>query len=308
MAQTYDITLLLQAWQNGDAKAQDELFQTVYGELRRIAQNRLRGEGRKNDLQATEIVHEIFPQLAKQRQPWQNRSQFYALASECMRRFLVDHARTRRRQKRGGDAYQVSFADLKPTEICRIENFDEVLAVNDALDKLAELNKMQADVIKLRYFGGLAREEIGGLLDVSPATIDRSYRVAKAWLRRELAFQFSPYLLRTSEIKSPAGFVGLFKDSENMYGNILRLQLPEDRLTQLRNAENDGESLLPALVGVVNKLMLSNLLFPVALIDDLPLNGETKQLVRTQLPVEETIRLNRRLFEAAFPNVVERIF
>lgn len=305
MTQTADITLLLQAWQAGDTKAQDELFQIVYAELRRIAQRRLRGENRAHTLQATEVVHEVFPQLAKQRQPWQNRSHFYALASECMRRYLVDYARTRGRQKRGGDFFQVSISDLKQTEICRIENFDEVLAVDKALQKLAQLDETQALIIKHRYFGGLAREEIAQILEVSPATVDRAYRLAKAWLKRELVFEFSPYLLRISQIKSPTTFLALIQQGGNIYADSLRAQLPNEIYDQLAQ---HGISRLPSVLEIVNKIMLGKLLFPATIIENLLPYDKAAVPAKENLPVEEIVRLNRRLFEAAFPAIIEKIF
>lgn len=304
MATSNDITVLLQDWQAGDSAASDELFELVYKELRRIAQKRLSGENRNHTLQATEIVHEIFPQLARQRQPWQNRSQFYALASECMRRFLVDHARARQRQKRGGaEQYRIPLSDLKETEICRVENFEEVLAVDRALEKLGEMDETAAIIIKHRYFGGLAREEIADLLEVSPATVDRAYRSAKAWLRRELAFEFSPYLLHGGQITKPVEFIkNLRSDSANHLARRIGSVLPTELRAAIdRDAENAPE-LLTSIIEATNKLLLGAPLFPHATIKEI--TGEAAE----NLSVEDTIKLNRRLLEAAFPGALTTLF
>lgn len=302
------ITDLLKAWQNGNESAQDELFKLIYPELRKIAQKRLNSEGRQHTLQATELVHEVFPQLARQHKPWQNRSQFFAIASECMRRFLVDYARTRQRQKRGGSkAFQVSFSDINPTEICRIENYDEILAVDRALEKLHALDETQALIIKHRYFGGLAREEIAEILEVSPATIDRNYRVAKAWLRRELAFQFSPYLLQASQVRNPQIFIGHFLvDSENPFALHLRASLPTELLGKLDALKSDvtiSFNLLPELIENLNKLLMGNDIFPPFLIEKLGNKASSKE---NSSGLDE-LRRNRQFFEEAFPNEFVKI-
>ena len=299
MTDSNDITALLQEWQAGAPSAPDELFELVYRELRRIAQKRLNGENRNHTLQATELVHEVFPQLARQRQPWQNRSQFYALASECMRRFLVDHARTKQRIKRGGEQFQVPLSDLKATEICRIENFDEILAVDRALEKLHELDETAAIIIKHRYFGGLAREEIADLLGVSPATVDRQYRSAKAWLRRELAFQFSPYLLHAGQITKPNEFFEQLRGGlGNQFAHQFAARLPAELQTQIKNARADQTELLFAVVEATNKLLLGAVIFPDETVRQI--TGRSA----ANLEVEDLIRLNRQLLEAAFPSVI----
>ena len=294
MSDSDQITILLQQWQNGDNRAQEQLFQIVHGELRRIASNRLRQELRPNTLQATDLVHEIYPQLARQRSLWQNRGHFYAIASECMRRYLVDHARTRQRQKRGGEAFKISLSDLNATEICRIEPDDEVLAVNNALFKLTLIDETAATVIKYRYFGGMKREEIAEILEVSPATVDRTYRFAKAWLKRELAFEFSPYLLSTGQITDKAGFIGQLKtNSGNLLALRWRLVLPDEILTGL-DAAGEQEAvadLLPKIVAAINKSLLGSV----------PQNsGDDLSFEQTELMPEAQITQNRRMIEEAF--------
>ncbi len=301
------ITTLLKAWQEGNAEAKDELFHLVYQELRQIARKRLKSEGSPHTLQATELVHEVFPQLARQRQPWQNRSQFFALASECMRRYLVDYARTRRRQKRGGDNYQISFSAVNPTEICRIENFDEILAVDQALKKLKTIDSTQALIIKHRYFGGLDREEIAGILQVSPSTVDRGYRLAKAWLKRELAFQFSPYFLHSIHILRPPIFIEQFSiGSDNFFAGYLRSFLPPElikKVDQLKSGATIAFNLLPELIESLNKLLLGNPIFPPDLLKRFEPN-----LPKNNSLAEENLRSNRFLLEKAFPGEFTSVF
>ena len=303
MSDSNHITTLLQRWQSGDASAQDELFQIVYGELRRIAGSRLRNEMRPNTLQATELVNEIYPQLARQRQLWQNRSHFYAIASECMRRYLVDHARTRSRQKRGGDAYKISISDLKPTEICHIEMDEEVLAVDRALSKLAELDETAATVIKQRYFGGMKREEIAEVLEVSPATVDRTYRFAKAWLKRELAFEFSPYLLSVGQICDKTNFLRqLRRDNNNPAVAVWRDILPDDLLDKIENTVAAGniENLLIAIVAELNKNLLGSLYNSQSADNN---SSDDK----TEILHETLIKSNRRMLENAFDGRIIRL-
>jgi RNA polymerase sigma factor (TIGR02999 family) len=289
------ITALLQRWQTGEAGAQEELFQIVYRDLRRIAGSRLRQELRPHTLQATELVHEIYPQLARQRASWQNRSQFYAIASECMRRYLVDHARTKQRQKRGGEeAFKISLSDLGPTELCRIETGDEVLAVDRALSKLKALDETAATVIKYRYFGGMNREEIAEVLQVSPATVDRTYRFAKAWLKRELAFEFSPYLLSDGQITDKAGFIGQLRlSSGNQLAFRWREVLPAQILTELDDINEAGKDtdLCPKIVAEINKSLLGSLFQK---------GGDDLSDQETQMMPDAQISHNRRMLEEAF--------
>ena len=182
------VTELLRAWGAGDARASEALVPLVYAELRRQARRALRREGEGHTLQPTALVHEAWLRLAGQGDArWENRAQFFAIAAQTMRRVLVDHARARHALKRGGGAAQLSLGDadraapgggaLDPVDI---------LALNDALERLAELDPQKARLVDLRYFAGLSIPEAAAALGVSPATVGREWAVARMWLRREL--------------------------------------------------------------------------------------------------------------------------
>jgi len=179
------ITRLLNAWQDGDAAARDRLFVVVYDELRRRASAQLRRERQGHTLRPTALVHEAYLRLMGQdRAKWQNRSQFFAIASEMMRRVLVDHARERKADKRGGAAVRVALAeDVAATDAREVD----LIALDTALDELADLDPRQGRVVELRFFGGLGTAEIADVLDVSRATVDRDWRFARTWLYRRLA-------------------------------------------------------------------------------------------------------------------------
>ena len=179
------ITRLLNAWQDGDAAARDQLFVVVYDELRRRASAQLRRERQGHTLRPTALVHEAYLRLMGQdRVKWQNRSQFFAIASEMMRRVLVDHARERKAGKRGGAAVRVALAeDVAATEAREVD----LIALDGALDELAAMDARQSRVVELRFFGGLETAEIADVLDVSRATVDRDWRFARTWLYRRLA-------------------------------------------------------------------------------------------------------------------------
>jgi RNA polymerase sigma factor (TIGR02999 family) len=297
------ITTLLQSWQDGDDNAQEQLFHLVHRDLRRIAANRLKNEMRPNTLQATDLVHEIYPQLARQRKLWKNRGQFFAIASECMRRHLVDHARARTREKRGGEAVRVSFADLKPTEICRIDEDDEILAVDRSLTKLSEIDETAALVIKHRYFGGMKREEIAEILEVSPSTVDRTYRFARAWLQRELTFEFSPYLLSDGQILDKPGFVReLRPESRNPLSLEWHRSFSKDLQTKIAGV--DGKEVDPRLlreiITEINKALLGKLFTARSAADDL--SDE-----KTELMPEDQITSNRRMLEQAFAGKILKL-
>lgn len=301
MSESDRITTLLQNWQSGDSAAREDLFALVYKELRRIAGGRLRNEMRPHTLQATEIVNEIYPKLAQQRAPWKNRGQFFAIASECMRRYLVDYARAKRRDKRGGDPVRVSLSDLKPTEICKIESDDEVLAVDRALDKLGELDETAATVVKYRYFGGMKRDEIAEILEVSPSTIDRTYRFAKAWLKRELTFEFSPYALNEGQITDKREFLERLRNGK---GNKLSLHwrnaLSERVLSVIDlddGRENTGE-LLGQIVSEFNNLILGAMAQSI---------DEDISSAKTEIVSENEFPLTRQTLDRAFEGCVLRI-
>jgi RNA polymerase sigma factor (TIGR02999 family) len=189
------VTELLRAWGAGDAHASDVLVPLVYAELRRQARLAMRREGAGHTLQPTALVHEAWLRLADQHDGrWESRTQFFAIAAQTMRRVLVDHARTRRALKRGGGAVQVSLGDADRAVAApgvgasggsSLDALD-VLALNDALARLAVLDPQKARLVDLRYFAGLSIPEAAAVLGVSEATVGREWAVARMWLRREL--------------------------------------------------------------------------------------------------------------------------
>lgn len=174
------VTSLLRAWSAGDPEAERQLVPLVYGELRRRAGAYLRRERPGHTLQPTALVHEAWLRLAGQDVDWRNRSQFFGMASQLMRRILVDHARRRGAARRGGGGLQVPLEEAMgaPAEGDRVD----LVRLDEALTELAELDPRQGRIVELRFFGGLTTEETAGLLGVSPATIKRDWTVAKAWL------------------------------------------------------------------------------------------------------------------------------
>ena len=179
-----DITELLVAWRNGDEGALAQLMPEVHGELHRIARRCMRGERAGHSLQATALVNEAYVRLVDTRQVrWQDRTHFLAVSARLMRRVLVDHARARLYQKRGGGAPKVTLTDgLAGSD----EQPQDVIALHDALDALAKLDECKSRVVELRFFGGLTVEETAHVLGVSPDTIMRDWKLAKAWLLREI--------------------------------------------------------------------------------------------------------------------------
>jgi RNA polymerase sigma factor (TIGR02999 family) len=178
------ITRLLIGWSRGDRAAFDELVPMVYGELRQVAARRLRHERRDHTLRPTALVHETYLKLIGQnRVRWRNRAHFFAIASRLMRRILVDHARARDAGKRGGGNPVVSLDDAGELSI---ERDVSLLALDDALARLESLDPMQAQIIELRYFGGLTIDETAAVVHLSAATVGREWNVARAWLYREL--------------------------------------------------------------------------------------------------------------------------
>ena len=178
------VTGLLQAWGGGDPAALDQLVPIVYQELHRQAQRYLQRENPGHTLQTTALVHEAYLRLVDQRQArWQNRAQFFGVAAQLMRRILVDHARRHQAAKRGGSAVQVP---LEEGAVAAAESEVDVVALDDALTRLAVLDPQQARVVELRYFTGLGIEETAEALSISPATVKREWAMARAWLKREL--------------------------------------------------------------------------------------------------------------------------
>lgn len=172
----------------GDPKAVSELMPLVYDELRRLAASYLRRERPGQTLQATALVHEAYVRLVGEKsQPWQNRNHFLAIAALSMRQILVQRARARKATKRGADPIRIELDDqLLPSSAPGEPDEIDLVALDGALDKLAELDPRQAKVVELRYFGGLSVEEAAAALDISPATVKRDWTLARAWLKREL--------------------------------------------------------------------------------------------------------------------------
>ncbi len=186
-SQPADVTQLLVAWSKGDRSASDHLLPIIYDELHRSAARAMRNEPVGHTLQPTALVNEVYLRLVDQsRADWQNRSQFFAVAAQIMRRVLVDHARAHASEKRGGGTRSVTLDDLRDAAQPRSGEL-EILALNDALEKLEALDPNQARIVELRYFTGLNIEETAGALGVSSATVKREWAVARAWLRRELS-------------------------------------------------------------------------------------------------------------------------
>lgn len=180
-----DVTRLLQRWSDGEGDALDELMPIVYKELRKLAQSYFRGERSDHTLQATALVNEAFLRLNKdQNRNVENRAHFFAVAAQAMRRILIDHARQKRAAKRGGGEAVISFDEAKGSP--RDESID-VLALDILLRQLAAIDPRQAQVVEMRYFGGLSIDETARVLEISPATVKREWNMAKAWLRREMS-------------------------------------------------------------------------------------------------------------------------
>jgi RNA polymerase sigma factor (TIGR02999 family) len=181
-----DITQLLQDYRTGDRAALDTLLPLVYDELRRLAGNYLQRERSDHTLQPTALVHEAYMRLVDQRNvDWQNRAQFFGIAAEMMRRILVNYARDRQAEKRGGGERRVSLDEAISFFTERDVN---LITLDDALNTLATLDPQQARIVELRFFGGLKNEEVAEVLGVSEATVSREWRKAKMWL----ASQFTP--------------------------------------------------------------------------------------------------------------------
>jgi RNA polymerase sigma factor (TIGR02999 family) len=184
LSQTAAITELLRAWSGGDEAALERLSEQVYNELHRMARRYMKNERHGNTLQTTALVHEVYLRMVDvTKVEWQQRAQFFAMAAQMMRRILVDAARKRGSDKRGGMAPRVNLEEmalLSPTPD------RSILALDEALTAFSQLAPRQAKVVELRYFGGLTEEEIVGALKVSPRTVRRDWDFAKSWLSREL--------------------------------------------------------------------------------------------------------------------------
>ena len=179
-----EITGLLKAWGSGDKAALGQLAEYVYPEFRRMARRYMKNEGQGNTLQATAIIHEVYLRLVDVTHvEWHARAQFFAMAAQMMRRILVDAARARHSQKRGGIALKVN---INETAVLSPATDRSILALDEALTAFSQVAPRQAKVVELRYFGGLTEEEIVAALEISPRTVRRDWDLAKDWLLREL--------------------------------------------------------------------------------------------------------------------------
>lgn len=178
------MTALLLAWRAGDDDAMGRIVPLVQEELRKIARRCLRNERANHTLQATALVNEAYVRLIDARRVnWQNRMHFLAMSARLMRRVLVDHARTKGAEKRGGDVVRVSLSDARGQAD---DVGEDVVALNDALETLERIDARKGRIVELRFFGGLTVDEVAAVLDVSPQTVAREWTFIKAWLRREL--------------------------------------------------------------------------------------------------------------------------
>ena len=178
------ITGLLIDWNNGSLEALEKLMPLVESELRRIAANHMRRESPGHTLQTTALVNEAYLKLVDQKQVrWQNRAHFFALASQLMRRILLDHARSNHRAKRGGEAAHLNLDDVA---VITPEKSGDLIALDEALDALAEFDPQKSKIVEMRFFGGLSVNEVAQVLGIAPVTVMLHWRLAKAWLRREM--------------------------------------------------------------------------------------------------------------------------
>ncbi len=179
-----DVTQLLLDWCNGDSAALADLMPLVYDELHRQAERYMRRERHDHTLQPTALVHETYLQLVEQnRVQWQNRAQFFGVASQMMRRIVLKHARRHNTEKRGGQVVRIPLDD---SQIPAEDRAAEVIALDEALERLTTFDPRQARIVELRYFGGLTIEETAACLELSTATVKREARIARAWLEAEM--------------------------------------------------------------------------------------------------------------------------
>jgi RNA polymerase sigma factor (TIGR02999 family) len=179
------ITQLLLRWSEGDSSAREKLMPLVYEELRRLAARYLRRERLNHTLQPTALVNEAYLRLIDQQKvEWQNRAQFFGLAAKLMRNILVDHARSHQAAKRGGENYSVS---LSRADRVSAASAVDLVALHETLERLTTHDPQKSNIVELRFFGGLTIEETAEVLDISHATVERDWKMARAWLRRELS-------------------------------------------------------------------------------------------------------------------------
>jgi len=178
------VTQLLQEWGRGNKDALDQLMPFVYDQLRKLASNCLRSERPDHTLRATALVHEAYVRLVDANVAWQDRVHFFAVSARLLRRILVDHAKARSREKRGGEFDKVP---LDEAVLVSPQNEKSIIDLDEALHRLAEQDQRKSDLIELLFFGGLTYDEAAAALQISPATVHRELKLAKAWLYRELA-------------------------------------------------------------------------------------------------------------------------
>ena len=178
------VTTLLHRWKAGDASAIDALMPIVYGELRRIARRHLSRERGDHTLQHTALVHEAYLELVEMQVGWNDRAHFFAIAARAMRRILVDHARSRNRDKRGGEFVRVGLENA--ADLPAANRGLDLLVLDDALERLAQIDPRKSEIIEMRYFGGLTQQELADALGVSLATVNRDLIWAKDWLKADL--------------------------------------------------------------------------------------------------------------------------
>lgn len=184
---SHEVTGILQEWREGRSGASERLFPIVYDELRRQARNHLRRERPEHTLQPTALVHEAYLRIVDQTSPAiENRAHFFAFASRVMRQILVDHARERKAEKRGGAAQRLSLADI---DLLPQQSSADMIELDEALQKLEKIDERKCRVVDMRFFGGLKEEEIAKILQVTEKTVRRDWQFAKLWLYRELSGQ-----------------------------------------------------------------------------------------------------------------------
>ena len=187
MTELKDTTVLLQSWTHGDEQAGELLFSRLYDDMRAVASRRLQAEGPGTTLSTTVLVHEAFLRVVDQKRvDWHGRSQFFAIAARVMRRILVDHARARNAEKRGGGAEKMSLEDLGPV-ITFGERPSELLALDACLLELERIDPPKARLVELRFFAGLSLEDTAETLGTSRASVVRQWRLTKAWLHRQMS-------------------------------------------------------------------------------------------------------------------------
>jgi len=181
--QSETVTGLLVEWRSGNPEALNKLLPLVYGELHKLARHKMQNEREGHTLQHTALVHEAYIKLVQMDISWNDRAHFFAMAARAMRHILVDHARTKNRDKRGGEFEKVSLDEADaPSGGSPVD----ILDLDRALQRLAELDSRQSEIIELHYFGGMTHEEIAAVTGVSATTVDRELRLAKAWIKHEL--------------------------------------------------------------------------------------------------------------------------